>query len=101
MKTEGQFSELVPTFHKAVNGKTGISFANAVIDFALKTAFVTPTISLLYKSDTEQILFITDHPLNDTGFIFYENFWGKSCFLVGSKKQIKADIGRYSLNKLT
>jgi len=94
MKDEKEFNELVPAFYKALNGKSGDSFNEALSDFGLK--FLEGlTISILYKAYDGQILFITDSPSNDIGFVIFELFGKESQFVVGSKKQVKARIEKF------
>jgi len=96
MRTEKQFDKLLPAFHKAVDGKSGDVFLCAIISFAMENNFESPTQSILYRGDDGMILFITDNPINDSGFIFVEIFGFKSFITVGSKKQAKAIIKRLS-----
>ena len=95
MKKEKEFNKLLPAFHKAVSGKSGNDFGVAIIKFAMENAFETPTQSILYRGDDGLILFITDSPFNDIGFVF--GVFDETAYsAVGSKKQAKAYIKKLS-----
>ena len=46
-------------------------------------------------SEVEEVIFLTDHPFNDIGFIIGEEFGGRWGFYVGSKKEFKAEFKKF------
>jgi len=96
MKTEKEFEALMPAFYEAVKGKNGSEYLNASITFTLKNSFGTIIMCLLHESDVEPpAVFLTDHPLNDVGFIILEDFGGRWGYHVGSKTEFKAEPNKF------
>lgn len=89
MKTKEQFENIQIDFRNTINGKSGDAFAEAIIQFMNRHKFQSPTVSCLHESKTGNIMFFTDHPFNDIGFIFIEMYDMQSAFYVGSKTEAK------------
>lgn len=92
MKTKKEFEKIAGDFYNAIYGKVGDAFFDAVMQFAEKHQFHKTVISCLYRSDEDQVLFITDHPLNDAGIVFVEVFDKKALFFVDSENGAKRFI---------
>jgi len=95
MKTEKEFEALAPAFYEAVKGKTGSDYHDAIMTFSQKNSFESFVICILYVSEVEEVIFLTDHPFNDIGFIIGEEFGGRWGFYVGSKKEFKAEFKKF------
>ena len=92
MKTKEQFAKIETHFRDAINGKSGEEFMIAVINFMTEHKFENNIIVTLHRSNTGNIMFFTDHYLNDTGFVFIEIYDTLSAFFVGSKAEAKKII---------
>lgn len=92
MKTKKEFEKIAGDFYNAIYGKVGDAFFDAVTQFAEKHQFYNTVIGCLYRSDEDQVLFITDHPANEVGIVFVEVFDKKAFFFVDSKAGAKRFI---------
>ena len=95
MKTKREFENMFEDFGEMTNGKIGNEFVMAVFLFMSKHNFQYFVVSTLCRSEEGQILFITDHPLNNNGIIFLELFDVRSAAYVGEKKEVKERIAAH------
>lgn len=100
MKTKEQFEKMASDFYYTIYGKVGDAFFDAVLAFMDKHKFQNNVIARLHQSDSESVLFFTDHPLNDMGIVFVEAFDKQSLFYVGSKREAQIIILNRQLKDL-
>ena len=73
MRTKKDFNLIHDDFNKAIYGKVGTEFFNAVFKFMRKHHFQHNVQKLLLENDTWFIMLFTDHITNDVGIIYIEN----------------------------
>ena len=89
MKTAKEYQKLIDTdFQKNVVGKYGEAFVEATIEFSHKNGLMISHFDFLGG----QVLFFTDHPLNDRGIAFVEVFGQESFLFVATKKTLERFI---------
>lgn len=75
MKTLKQFEEMAPEFRNTLKGYKGelrTEFFEAVELFMSDHDFEEPIASILYEEADGTVIFFSDHPLNDSGFVYQE-----------------------------
>ena len=75
MKTLEQFEAMLPDFKEAIKetqGDIGDAFYEAVVQFMCDHDFEDHIAYFLYEDADGTIIFFTDHPSNDAGFVFTE-----------------------------
>lgn len=107
MKTLKEFEEMAVDFRDTLEGNIGTAFFNAAFRFMSDHHFENHTVCILYEGDGGKVLFFTDHPLNDAGFVFMEVYDVKSgaCIMsmirAESKAKTKILIAKAMLMKNT